>query len=76
MYKDVVPIDAIEDLVGGVALLLWDILNRFVLESRKEGQHATYFEWFQWLVDRLKERGRFKNQPPAFVAHKDWKAKL
>ena len=76
VYKDVVPIDAIEDLVGGVALLLWDILNRFMIESREQGNHPTYFEWFHWLVDRLRERGRFQNQPPAFVAKKDWKSKV
>lgn len=75
VYKDVVPIDAIEDLVGGVALLLWDILNKFIIESREQGNHPTYFEWFHWLVDRLKERGRFQHQPPAFVAHKNWKQK-
>ena len=73
VYKDVIPIDAIEDLVGGVALLLWDILHNFVVESREQGNHPTYFEWFQWLVDRLRERGRFEQQPPAFIAHKDWK---
>lgn len=76
VYKDVVPIDAIEDLVGGVALLLWDILNRFITESREQGNHPTYFEWFHWLVDRLKERGRFQNQPPAFEANKEWKPKI
>jgi len=76
VYKDVVPIDAIEDLVGGVAILLWDILHNFVKESREQGHHPTYFEWFHWLVDRLKERGRFENQPAAFIAHKDWSPKL
>ncbi len=76
VYKDVVPIDAIEDLVGGVALLLWDILHNFMEASRKEGNHPTYFEWYQWLVERLRERGRFDNHPPAYVAYKDWKPKL
>ena len=76
VYKDVVPIDAIEDLVGGVAILLWENLGNFIEDARQEGRHPTYFEWFHWLVDRLKERGRFKDQPPAFVTHKDWKPKL
>lgn len=76
VYKDVVPIDAIEDLVGGVAILLWDVLHNFIQESREQGHHPTYFEWFHWLVDRLKERGRFDDQPSAFVAHKNWKPKL
>ena len=75
VYKDVVPIDAIEDLVGGVALLLWDVLHNFMLESREQGNHPTFYEWFQWLVDRLKERGRFEHQPPAYIAHKDWRPK-
>ena len=75
VYKDVVPIDAIEDLVGGVALLLWDILHNFIVDARESGNHPTYFEWYHWLVDRLKERGRFTTQPPAFVTHKNWKPK-
>jgi hypothetical protein len=76
VYKDVVPIDAIEDLVGGVAILLWDTLHNFIKESREQGQHSTYFEWFHWLVDRLKERGRFEHQQPAFITHKNWKPKI
>ncbi|MGW9685989.1 DUF4760 domain-containing protein [Flagellimonas sp. 2504JD1-5] len=76
VYKDVVPIDAIEDLVGGVAILLWDVLGNFIEESREQGRHPTYFEWFHWLVDRLKERGRFENQPSAYMAHIDWKPKI
>ena len=71
IYKGYVPIDALEDLVGGAALTLWDILNQYVKDVRDSGRHPTFMEWFQWLVERLQERG--KNEAlPAFEMHRDW----
>jgi hypothetical protein len=37
-----------------------------------EEQSAEFiFEWFEWLVDRLKERGRDVREP-AYLQHSDW----
>lgn len=73
VYKGVVPIDAMEDLVGGAALTLWNILEKWVIETRLIRSHDSFLEWYQWLVDRLNERGE-ATRSPAFVAYKNWKS--
>ena len=74
IYKGYVPIDALEDLVGGAALALWEVLHQYVADMRIDRGHPSFMEWFQWLVDRLHERGK-RNGLPAYDAHKSWKPK-
>lgn len=73
IYKGYVPIDALEDLVGGAALTLWEILEQYVTDMRVDREHPSFMEWFEWLVDRLKERGK-RDRAPAFEAFRDWQA--
>ena len=72
VYKGVVPMDAMEDLVGGAAITIWKILENWVKETRIERSHQTFWEWYQWLVDRLLERDDVK-KTPAFIKYKKWK---
>jgi hypothetical protein len=59
-------------LVGGAAILIGDKLKRYIDESRHSQDHELLFEWFQWLVERLVERGE-GSRSPAFEAHRDWR---
>ena len=72
VYKGVVPIDAMQDLVGGAAITIWKVIKIWVYETRVERSHPTFWEWYQWLVDQLLERGEL-NRTPAFEAYKNWK---
>ena len=74
IYKGYVPIDALEDLVGGAALTLWEILHQYVADMRIDREHPSFMEWFQWLIERLQERGN-REGPPAYQAYKTWKPK-
>ena len=56
VYKGVVPLDALEDLVGDAALTLWRKLNKWVYEMRVERGHPRALEWFEWLVLQLQQR--------------------
>lgn len=71
IYKGYVPISDLEDLVGGAALTVWEILERYVEDLRVDRQHPSFMEWFQWLVDRLQERGKHEGLP-AYERHRDW----
>lgn len=73
VYKEVIPLDAMEDLVGGAALTIWEILQTWVAETRIDRSHPTFMEWYEWLVDRLNERGKTKRLP-AFKKYKNWKS--
>ena len=74
IYKGYVPIDALEDLVGGAALALWDKLHQYIADMRIDRNHPSFMEWFQWLVERLQERGN-REGPPAYEAYRNWNSK-
>jgi len=72
VYKGVVPISAMEDLVGGAALTIWRVVEPWVAETRISRSHPSFWEWYQWLVERLEERG-YANRLPAYITHANWK---
>ena len=72
IHREIVPIDAMEDLVGGATILIWDILEPWIMETRKENNHELFVEWFQWLVERLRELGT-EQRAPANIRYANWK---
>ncbi len=73
VYRGVVPIAAVEELIGGIALTLWQRVRPWAESIREVQSQDRFLEWFQWLVERLEERsvGEIK---PAFVRFQDWKS--
>lgn len=71
VHRGVIPLDAMEDLVGGAALAMWKVLEEWVKEVRSRHSNAYFLEWYQWLVERLEERGRTAREP-AFVEARNW----
>lgn len=65
VYRGVVPLEDVDDLVGGAASTLWARLRPWVEARRTQTGHGTFLEWFQWLVLRL-ERARGGAKVPAF----------
>ncbi len=72
VHRGVIPIDAMSDLVGGAALTIWNVIEPWVEDTRKHRSHPTFWEWYQWLVERLVERGR-ADRLPVYLTEKDWK---
>ncbi len=72
IHSHVVPMDAMADLVGGFALKLWSILGEWAEEMRVKNCQPEFFEWYQWLVERLEERGESTHEP-AYQAHRSWR---
>ena len=72
VHRGVIPIDAMSDLVGGAALTIWRVVAPWVEETRTHRSHPTFWEWYQWLVERLVERGRTDRQP-VHLTEADWK---
>ena len=72
VHRGVIQVDAMDDLVGGAALKIWRVVEQWVVETRSSTSHATFWEWYQWLVERLEERGRAEREP-AFVTQANWK---
>lgn len=72
VHRGVIPIDAMSDLVGGAALTIWRVMEPWVEETRTHRSHPTFWEWYQWLVERLVERGRVERRP-VHLTEADWK---
>jgi len=72
IFKRVVPMDAMADLVGGFSLKMWSILGAWAREMRQKEGQPEFFEWYEWLVDRLAERGE-ATRAPAYEENRSWR---
>jgi len=71
VYRRAVPLDVVDDLVGGITRTAWTRLSPWVMQGRQDSGNQKSYEWFQWLSERLAERGPMPN--PAYLAHSDWR---
>jgi hypothetical protein len=71
VHRGVIPLDAMEDLVGGAALATWQILAGYIEEVRKKSLNPMYMEWYQWLVERLQKQ-HSQEREPAYIRYADW----
>jgi hypothetical protein len=71
VFRGIMPIDLVEELVGGVGVNLWERLRPWALAVREEQGQPLMLEWFQWLAERLVDRKR-PQAVPAFVRHRNW----
>jgi hypothetical protein len=74
VYRDTIPFDIAEDLVGGFVLLAWRRLKTTTLGTRTALSWPMFLEWFQWLAEQLEKRQRLE-QTPAHLRAADWRPK-
>jgi hypothetical protein len=73
VYRGIMPIELVEELVGGVGVHLWTRLRPWAESVRAEQGQPLLLEWFQWLAERLQERDR-PNAVPAYIRLQSWTA--
>jgi len=72
VYRGIMPIELVEELVGGVGVHLWQRLRPWACAVRQEQGQPLLLEWYQWLAERLEERDR-PAATPAYVRHRGWR---
>jgi hypothetical protein len=72
LYRRELTIELIDDFFSGPIAVSWRKLSRYVEVKRAEAQRQTYFEWFQWLAERMMEREVKLPPIPAYIAHRNW----
>lgn len=72
VFRGIMPIELVEELVGGVAVHLWARLRPWALAVREELDQPLMLEWYQWLAERLIERER-PAAVPAYARFRDWR---
>ena len=72
VYRGIMPIELVEELVGGVGVHLWARLRTWAYAVREEQGQPLLLEWYQWLAERLEERDR-PAAVPAYTRCRDWR---
>lgn len=71
VFRNMVPLDVVDDLIGGIARVSWDRLAPWIRALRIQSGNEMAYEWFQWLAERLANREGA--QRPAFEQHREWR---
>ncbi len=73
VFRGIVPLEMVNELLGGVCVESWARLNQYTQDSRAESDRNTMSEWFQWLAERLDEHHTRYGRPPAYEQYRVWR---
>ena len=71
VHNRVVPIELVDQVIGGFLRESWRRLEGYVLWKRSAIGYARWGEWYQWLFEHLAQNPR--RAEGAYTAFKDWK---
>lgn len=71
VFRGIMPIELVEELVGGVGVRIWQRIEPWANAVRAEQGQPLLLEWYQWLAERLLERNR-PEAVPAYTLHRGW----
>ncbi len=74
VFRGIVPLEMVNELLGGVCVESWVRLNQYTQDSRAESDRKTMSEWFQWLAERLEEHHSRYGRPPAYEQYRHWRS--
>lgn len=73
VFRRMASFEMVRDLMGGIALVLWHKLERWMEDCRVEQSQPSWGEWFQWLAEQLAREAELKESQPAYRHHADWR---
>ena len=56
VFKDVASFRLIQELTGGLLLMMWRKLETWVKTTRTDQGNPRFGEWLQWLAERIEEQ--------------------
>ncbi|MFA5943936.1 MAG: hypothetical protein WC876_05675 [Candidatus Thermoplasmatota archaeon] len=71
VHNRVVPIDLVDQVIGGFLRESWRRLEGYVKWKRSAIGYTRWGEWYQWLFEHLAQNPR--RAEGAYTAFKDWK---
>lgn len=71
VHNRLVPVDLVDQVIGGFLRESWRRLEPYVLWKRKALGYARWGEWYQWLFQHLAADPR--REVGAYEAFKDWR---
>jgi hypothetical protein len=67
VFKDAASFRLIQQLTGGLLLMMWRKLETWIKTTRIEQGNPRFGEWVQWLAERTAEREA--DMVPAYIAY-------
>lgn len=73
IFSRLVTLKTVDDLIGGVAMVIWSRARGWTDEYRKSTNNPKFNEWVEWLAERITERRARLNPEPAPRQYRDWR---
>jgi len=73
VFRRIVTLDMVDDLMGGVTLVFWSRAGKWAAQKRVQSGNPKYFEWCEWLADRVASRRARLGHDPASRRYSDWR---
>jgi hypothetical protein len=74
VFRGIVPLEMVDELLGGVCVESWGRLKNYTAESRVGSDRKTMSEWFQWLAERLEDQHARNGREAAYEQHRHWRS--
>ena len=73
VFRELASFSMVRELTGGVAIVMWRKLERWMETVRQEQAQPSWAEWFQWLAEQLARDTAEKESHPAYEQFADWR---
>ena len=76
IYREELDWNLMYDYFAGAIVVTFQKTERLIEDWRTENNRESYFEWMQWLAERVIALEDTSPPIPAHILHKDWSPKL
>ncbi len=75
VFARMVPLNVVDELLGGTVRVAWRKLRGYVEYERKRAGSQKNWEWFQWLAEQIDRHSKARTSLTlgAHEAHRDWR---
>ena len=75
VFARMVPLNVVDELMGGTVRVAWRKLQRYVEYERERAGSQKTWEWFQWLAEQLDRHSRARTSLTVgeHDAYRDWR---
>ena len=72
VFRNAVSFQTVREVSGGILVSLWGKLHVWASDIRREQNSERFAEWFQWLVERIREQEAKAPTEPAYKRYTTW----
>jgi hypothetical protein len=75
VFARMVPLDVVDELLGGTVRVAWRKLRGYVEYERERAGSQKNWEWFQWLAEQVDRHSKARTSLTvgAHDAYRDWR---